>query len=92
MRSARLMTAALAVALLMAGCSKATSENYEKVGVGMSKDKVHEILGKPSKVEGTEIGPMSLSVETWNNDPVVITITYNGDEVGMKSITGNEKK
>ncbi len=92
MRLERLTIAAVAAILLLAGCSKATAENYEKIEVGMSKDKVHEILGKPSKVEGTEIGPASLSIETFNNDPVVITITYNGDEVGMKSISGDEKK
>lgn len=92
MKSARLMVAAVAAALLVAGCSKATAENYGKIEVGMSKDKVHEIIGSPSKVEGTDIGPMSLSVETYNNDPVTITITYTGDSVGMKSISGDAKK
>jgi PBP1b-binding outer membrane lipoprotein LpoB len=92
MKLERLTIAAIAAALLVAGCSKATSENYQKVEVGMKLDKVHEVLGKPSKTEGDNNGPNSLWVETYNNDPIVITITYNGDEVGMKSITGDQAK
>jgi outer membrane protein assembly factor BamE (lipoprotein component of BamABCDE complex) len=92
MRHARLAFAAIAAALLVAGCSKATTENYDKVEVGMKKEQVHQMLGNPSKVDGEYNGPASLWVETFSNDPIVITITYNGDEVGMKSIAGDQSK
>jgi PBP1b-binding outer membrane lipoprotein LpoB len=90
MRLERLTIAAMAAALLLAGCSKATTENFQKVEVGMKMDQVHTLLGKPSKAEGESSGPNSIMIETWNNDPIVITITYNGDEVGMKSISGDQ--
>ena len=78
---------------MLAGCSKATPENYQKIEVGMKREQVHQILGNPTKVEG-EVGttPLSVSVETWNNDPHVITITYEGDVVGMKSASSEEQK
>ena len=91
-RLERRLVAALTAAMLLASCSRATPENYAKVEVGMKKDQVHQIMGNPSKVDGVDLGPASLSVETWNNDPVVITITYDGDTVGMKSISGEDSK
>ena len=78
--------------LLLAGCSRATAENYEKIQVGMKKDEIHHIIGKPNKVEGGGIGPVDFSVETWTNDPVVITLTFEGDTLAMKSITGDRKE
>lgn len=92
MNTERLKLVAIAAALLLASCSKATTQNYDKVEVGMKMDKVHDVLGKPSKVDGEYNGPASLWVETYSNDPLVITITYNGDEVGMKSISGEQAK
>jgi PBP1b-binding outer membrane lipoprotein LpoB len=92
MKLQRLTIAAIAAALLVAGCSKATQQNYDKIEVGMKKEAVHQVLGNPTKVDGEYNGPASLWVETYNNDPIVITITYNGDEVGMKSIAGEQGK
>lgn len=34
---------------LLAGCSKVTAENYDKVSVGMSYEEVTKILGKPDQ-------------------------------------------
>lgn len=88
----QILLATAAAMLLLAGCSRATPENYDKIEVGMKKDQVHDLIGRPSKVEGGGIGPVSILVETWNNDPVTITITYEGDTVGMKSISGDKAK
>lgn len=82
----------LAAALWLAACSRATAENYEKLKVGMKKDEIHRVLGKPGKVEGGGIGPVDFSVETWTNDPIVITLTFEGDTLAMKSISGAPKK
>lgn len=88
----RRLIAGVAVLLLLVGCSKATPENFAKVAVGMKKDQVHALLGKPSKVEGADIGPASLYFETWDNDPIHITITLEGDTVAMKTISGDNKE
>lgn len=88
----RQLAACVAAVLLLVGCSRATSENLEKVQVGMKRDQVHQILGKPSKVEGSDSGPASLYVEIWNNDPVVITITFEGEVVAMKTISGDQQQ
>lgn len=53
--------------LLVAGCSKVTKENYDKVKVGMTKDQVIEILGKPADKSEAEIAGLELGkLETWS--------------------------
>jgi hypothetical protein len=84
------LLAGVATLMLLAGCSKATPENFEKIQVGMKKADVHGHLGKPSKVEGAAIGPASLYFETWDNPPIHITITFEGDTVAMKTISGDK--
>ncbi len=88
----RLLFACVLGVALLAGCSRATPQNFEKIEVGMKKDQVHKIIGKPSKVEGDTSGPASLYFETWNNDPVVITITFEGETVAMKTISGDQQQ
>lgn len=87
------LSVAAAAIFLLAACSKATPDNYQKIEVGMNRDQVHQILGKPSKVEG-DVGDaaMNIWVETWNNDPHVVTITYGGSVVSMKSSSTEEQK
>jgi hypothetical protein len=88
----RPLVACVAALLLVVGCSRATPENFEKIQIGMKRDQVHTILGNPSKVEGDDAGPASLYLEIWNNDPVVVTITFEGDIVAMKSISGDQNQ
>jgi hypothetical protein len=86
----RKLVACITAVLLLVGCSKATPENFEKIQVGMKRNQVHQILGKPSKVEGNDSGPASLYLEIWNNDPIVVTITFEGEVVAMKSLHGDQ--
>ncbi|HSW15183.1 MAG TPA: hypothetical protein VLI06_20205 [Solimonas sp.] len=76
---------ALAAALLVA-CSAVTPENYARVEAGMSRDEVYAILGKPDQVNGSGIGPLTLSNETWAGRKHSIHITFGGDKVALKSI------
>ena len=88
----RPLVACVVAVLLLIGCSRATPENFEKISIGMKRDQVHQILGNPSKTEGDNSGAASLYVEIWNNDPIVVTITFEGDIVAMKTIGGDEGK
>lgn len=82
-RSLCLLT--LAAALALAACSKATAENYAKVETGMTHDEVHSILGKPNETTGGTLGGLTLSSEKWKGKDV-ITVTYTGERVALKSI------
>ncbi|WP_162932296.1 hypothetical protein [Solimonas sp. K1W22B-7] len=84
--------AALALAtLLLAGCSRITPENYQKVEAGMKRDAVHAILGKPDEVSGGDLGLLSISTETWNGSKHVIRVSYGGDTVALKHIDPVQK-
>lgn len=76
----------LAVAVL-AACSRATIENYERVEAGMSRDQVYEILGKPDEVSAGGLGDFSVSSESWKGHKQIIQVTFGGDKVALKSIT-----
>jgi len=52
----RTLLAGLFAASLVAACSKATPDNYERIEAGMTREEVHAVLGKPESVEGTSIG------------------------------------
>ncbi|MDM4771206.1 hypothetical protein [Solimonas sp. SE-A11] len=80
-----LATLALA-ALLLAGCSRVTPENYERVEAGMSRADVHSILGKPDEVSGGGLGGISVSTETWKGSKHVVSVSYGGDTVVIKHI------
>jgi hypothetical protein len=85
--------AALALAaLLLAGCSRVTPENYQRLEAGMKRDEVHAILGKPDEVSGGEIGPLSVSTETWKGGKHVIQVSYAGDSVALKNIDTASKE
>jgi hypothetical protein len=81
----------IAGALFLLACSKATTENYGKIEVGMKRDAVHQIIGKPNKLEGGGSDPLAISVEIWENGPQTITITFEGDVVAMKNIRSEEQ-
>lgn len=83
--------ACLAVALLTA-CSKVTPDNYARLEPGMSQAQVHDILGQPDTVSGGGIGTLTLTTETWNGPKHVVSITFAGDKMTIKSIEPRERK
>ncbi len=91
MRAVWLLAPLLAFALL-AGCSRATQDNYNKVESGMSQDEVYAILGKPDEVNSGSIGSLTASSETWFGSDHTISVKFANGEVKMKSITANQKE
>lgn len=86
----RLMGISLLFFALLAGCSKATQDNYNKIESGMSHEEVYSILGKPDEVNSGSIGSLTASSETWQGKDHTISVKFANDEVKMKSITANE--
>lgn len=83
---------ALAAALTLAACSKATADNYAKVQSGMTHDEVHAILGSPDETSGGSLGGLTLSTEKWKGSKETITLTYTGERLAVKSIEPNTKE
>lgn len=84
----RMVLAGLVLATL-AACSKVTAENYAKVRANMTREQVYHVLGKPHEVSGGDIGPISMSTETWKGAKETVKVTFGGDKVVLKSITPN---
>ena len=80
------------LAVVFAGCSKVTTESYDKIQSGMTVDQVEEILGK-GEVEtggGIAIGDQGASgkVMKWGTEEKSITVTFANDKVVMKAKKG----
>lgn len=79
-----------AMLVIIAACSPVTADNYAKVKAGMTREEVYAILGKPDEVAGGDIGPISMSGETWKGRKQTVKITFGGDKVVLKSIAPND--
>ena len=63
--------------LLLAGCSKLTQDNYNKLKVGQTYGEVTAILGKPDSCSNA----LFVKSCTWGNDSKNISINFMGDKV-----------
>ena len=81
MKKTMLIAAAI---FTLAGCSKVTLENYEKIKVGMDKTVVEGILGSASKCEEKTIHTDC----SWGNDSTNIKVTFVGGKVTLFSEKG----
>lgn len=77
----------LSATLLLAGCSRATQDNFDQVETDMTREQVHALLGKPDEVNSSSLGSFSLSSETWLGRRHRISVSYANGQVKMKSIT-----
>ena len=82
---------ALLATLLLAGCSRVTLENYQKLEAGMTHEQVYALLGKPDQVSGGGVGNMSFSNETWSGGGRQIRLTFGGDKLLLKTIEDSAK-
>ena len=75
------LPAIVLLALLAAGCSKLTQENYDKLKTGMNYDEVTSILGKPDDCSE------SLGVKkcTWGNEQKHININFVADKMMLSN-------
>jgi len=63
--------------LALAGCSKLTLENYNKIEVGMHYDDVTRLIGSPDACNDV----MGLRSCTWGDEQRSATVTFAGDKV-----------
>ncbi|MCB2145193.1 MAG: DUF3862 domain-containing protein [Deltaproteobacteria bacterium] len=70
--------------LLVIGCSKLTTENYDQLKIGMPYAEVVAILGKADECEGA----LGLKNCVWGNDKKYIHVAFAGDVVLMFSGKG----
>lgn len=69
--------APLAALLLLAGCTRLTVENYDKLAAGMTYAEVKQILGDPARCD-TVVGVKSC---TWGDEQRHIAVNFVGDKV-----------
>jgi hypothetical protein len=75
------LAALLAAALLLAGCSKVTAENYAKLKVGMTSQEVSAILGSPARCDETA----GFKTCKWGDDKSSVTIRFAADKAVVYS-------
>jgi hypothetical protein len=74
---------ALALALLLAACSKVTQENYARIQDGMSEQEVVALLGPATDSGGVSLLGLSGGSSRWVAKDAVITIQFvNGKVIG----------
>ena len=63
--------------LIVAGCTKLTMENYNKLEGGMTYNEVVNIIGSPDKCSDL----MGMRNCVWGNEKRSATVTFAGDRV-----------
>lgn len=81
MKSPLSLLAALALALLLAACSKLTAENYAKIKPGMAYAEVTAILGKPASCSDVA----GFKACRWGDAKSNVTVRFVGDKVMFHS-------
>jgi hypothetical protein len=74
----------LTALLLVAGCSKVTQENYDKISMGMNYDAVISILGDADECSGA----MGIENCTWGGGDKQIKVNFVGKKVALFSAKG----
>ena len=70
--------------VLLAGCSKVTRENYDKIKMGMPMDEVIAVIGEPDSCSGA----LGAKKCIWGDEAKNITITFVGEHVTLPSMKG----
>ena len=70
--------------LLAVGCNKLTTENYDRLKVGMDYDGVVAIIGEADECGGA----IGIKNCTWGDDKKYVTVNFVGDKVIMFSGQG----
>ncbi len=71
--------------LALAGCSKVSKENYDKIKIGMSYEDIVEVLGKPDTCEEPVLKTKSCM---WGSTDKQIKIKFVVDTVAWRSSKG----
>jgi hypothetical protein len=86
----------LAIGLLIAGCSKVTDSNFDKIKAdptgssGSTEQEVTDILGQPSPQSSTSVALPGLSAgaKTWTDGNKSITVTFLNGKATAKMKNG----
>jgi hypothetical protein len=73
--------AALLAALVAAGCTKLTPENYAKIKLGMPYAEVVAILGEPLGCDAV----LAIKSCRWSDDARKVSIQFVGEQVVLSS-------
>lgn len=76
--------ATLLALVVLAGCSKLTQDNYNKLKVGMSYSEVTQLLGKPNQCNDT----LAAKSCDWESGESHVNVTFVGDNAVMFSGKG----
>lgn len=74
---------ALALSLVLAGCSKLTVENYDKLKVGMRYTEVKQIIGAPDQCSDL----LAVKHCTWGDEKRHIQVNFVADQVVLFNAT-----
>ncbi len=74
----------LLLVLLLAGCSKLTMKNYNRLKIGMSYDDVIGIIGSPDKC--SEV--MGMRNCEWGDEKKSVNVTFAGDKALIFTCNG----
>ena len=69
---------------VLAGCSKLTQVNYDKIEMGMTYQEVVDIIGAPDEMQDV----MGAKNCVWGKESKVINIKFIGDKVVYHSAKG----
>lgn len=69
------------LALLVAGCSKVSLDNYSQIKVGMRHADVRELLGAPTRCSDV----MTIRNCTWGDERRSVNVSFVGDQVVLFS-------
>ena len=76
---------ALTAALLIAGCSRVTQENFLKIQEGMSEQEVASLLGSPTESNSVNVLGVSGTASRWVAKDAEITVRFVNGKVALKS-------
>jgi uncharacterized protein YcfL len=75
----------LLAALLIAGCSRVTQENFMKIQEGMSEQEVISLLGTPTESQSVNILGVSGTASRWIGKDAAIAVRFVNGKVATKS-------
>jgi hypothetical protein len=84
--------AALVFAVVLAGCSKITQENFGKIDQGMQEREVLSLLGSPTESSSVDVLGVSGTTSRWVGRDAEIIIRFVNGKVALKSFDKPQAK
>lgn len=76
---------ALIAALVIAGCSRVTQDNFLKIQEGMTEQEVASLLGSPTESNSVNVLGVSGTASRWVAKDAAITVRFVNGKVALKS-------